>query len=291
MTDITTEILAKAAQEYAEYGATVLRQVIPLAEVDRLGSAVDAMMNKGEKGNDDRSSGGRFFRDIYTTLYSPEFNHFVTSSGLAAIAGSVMRSQQVHFFYDQLLVKEPSTPAATPWHQDLPYWPASGENIISTWVPMDPATPESGVVTYVKGSHRWNKFFPTQPFTAGPDDDLAKSWQPGSSFDRPDGPGKMTLKDVRDHPEHYEFLSWSVEPGDVILHHPLIVHGAPGNQSTNQRRRALALRWFGDDARWDVSRPNFMKAMCKRDNLPYPELDQGQKITSCPPFFPLVWEA
>lgn len=286
--DIDKE-LEQAAQEYAKNGAIVLRQVVPIDEVRKLGEAIDEMIAAGERGNPDSSAGGKFYRDLFSTLTVPGLNEFVTSSGLGRIAGKVMQSREVRFFYDQLLVKEPATPAATPWHQDLSYWPATGEQVISTWVPVDAATPESGVVTYVKGSHRWNKFFPIQPFTAGPGDDIAESWDPDSDYDRPDGPGKMTLKDVRDHPENYEFLTWNVEPGDVILHHPLIIHGSPGNTSATQRRRALALRWFGDDACWDNSRPNFMRMIAKRDNLPFPELAQGQKIETCPPFFPLVW--
>ena len=42
-------------------------------------------------------------------------------------------------------------------------------------------------------------------------------------------------------------MAWDMEPGDVLVFHPLIVHGSQGNSSTTTRRRALATRWFGDD--------------------------------------------
>ncbi len=64
-----------------------------------------------------------------------------------------MGVDKVWFFYDQLLVKEPNTAEPTPWHQDGPYWPLRGEQVMSIWVPFDHATRETGVVTYVKGSH------------------------------------------------------------------------------------------------------------------------------------------
>jgi hypothetical protein len=38
-----------------------------------------------------------------------------------------------------------------------------------------------------------------------------------------------------------------MEPGDVLLFHPLVVHGSGGNSSATRRRRALATRWLGDD--------------------------------------------
>lgn len=289
MTDDLESQLARAIREYDENGATVLRQVVPLDKVQALGEAVDAMMAAGEHGNDDRSSGGRFFRDLYSTITQPAFAEFMRNSGLAAIAGKIMRASEVRFFYDQLLVKEPGTAARTPWHQDLPYWPFRGEQVLSTWVPMDAATPENGVVTYVKGSHMWNKFFPIQPFSEVPGAE-PEPWTPDSPYDRPDGPGR-TLADVRNHPENYEFLTWNVEPGDILVHHPLVVHGAPGNEATGKRRRALSLRWLGDDATWDNSRPNFMRMICKRENLPFPDLAQGSKVSYCEPFFPLMWSA
>ncbi len=279
--------LDRAIREYDENGATVLRGVLSLEQVQALGDAVDAMMEAGEHGNDDRTSGGRFFRDLYSTITQPAFAEFMRSSGLAEIAGKVMRSSEVRFFYDQLLVKEPGTAARTPWHQDLPYWPARGEHVLSTWVPMDPATPENGVVTYVKGSHRWDKFFPTQPFTETSGGEV-EPWSPDSPYDNPDGP-ENTLADVRDHPEKYEFLSWNVEPGDILVHHPLVVHGAPANAGKGKRRRALALRWLGDDVTWDDSRPNFLRMICKRSDLPFPDLEQGEKFRECGPFFPQMW--
>ena len=43
-------------------------------------------------------------------------------------------------------------------------------------------------------------------------------------------------------------LEWSLEPGDAVLFHFRTVHGARGNHSATTRRRALSLRWVGDDA-------------------------------------------
>jgi len=45
-----------------------------------------------------------------------------------------------------------------------------------------------------------------------------------------------------------------MEPGDVIAFHYRCVHGGPGNL-TNGRRRAVALRFVGDDATISTKRP------------------------------------
>ncbi len=47
-----------------------------------------------------------------------------------------------------------------------------------------------------------------------------------------------------------------MEPGDCsTLHHGLTVHGAPGNSSLSQKRRAYIIRWAGEDATYNP-RPN-----------------------------------
>lgn len=299
----TESDLAQAALDYERDGAACLRQVVSPDLVRELGDVVDALMADGVHGFDavpDRSR-GRFYGDVFSTLHQPVLKAFVSRSGLAEIVGKIMKSAEVRFFYDQVLVKEPGTSARTAWHQDLPYWPVTGEQVISTWVPIDAATPESGVVTYVKGSHRWAKFFPMQPFSEDPGaavnqpnpgskPDLDKSALGSNAkpvYDDADGPGKHTLADVRAHPEHYEFATWDVEPGDVIIHHPLAVHGAPGNLSQARRRRAVAYRWLGDDARWDDSRPHFMRGLKNLPGFPYPALSQGAKLDA--PLFPVAW--
>lgn len=277
----------RAVREYEEAGATVLRNVIDPVWIVRLARTVDHILESRATGAEmTRPGEGRFFGDLFSRLLHPDIDSFVKHAGLAQLAALLMKSQEVRFFYDQLLVKEPGTPKRTPWHQDLPYWPASGEQILSIWVPIDAASPENGVVTYVRGSHRWNSFFAMEEWTDNEPVLTDQAFRPPVGVYR-NGQGGQTLADVRDHPERYEFLTWSVEPGDVIIHHPLAVHGAPGNLSRDQRRRALATRWFGDDARWDDSRPHFMRLLRNQPEFPYPKLETGAPMAD--DLFPRLW--
>ena len=59
-----------------------------------------------------------------------------------------------------------------------------------------------------------------------------------------------TIPDFDAQRDQHEFLSWELQPGDMIAFHALAVHGAPGNRSSSRRRRAWAMRWLGDDARY-----------------------------------------
>ncbi len=287
---LRSEEVESAIAEYDRDGATVLRNVIAPEWIDRLGEAVDVLMAKGVRGtNLAGAEEGRFFGDLFSWLNEPTIEAFVREAGLAEVAGRIMRSSEVRFFYDQLLVKEPGTPKRTPWHQDLPYWPVAGDQILSIWVAIDPATPSNGVVTYVRGSHKWKRFFPMEPFSEDARADLEAETRGLDIYDA-DVKGQWgNLGDIRDNPDRYDLVAWNVEPGDVIVHHPLTVHGAPGNLSIGARRRALATRWFGLDARWDDSRPHFMRRLQSDTAFPYPRLGHGEAVTD--PLFPLLWKA
>ena len=291
MADIMGEdAMRHTIDAYQRDGAAVLRNVVSRDWIARLGEASDQVMAVGAGADINRAGEGRFFAGMFSWLINADYAAFIRESGLAEIAGRLMGCREVRFFHDQLLVKEPGTAKRTPWHQDLPYWPVRGEHILSIWVPMDAATPENGVVTYVKGSHRWNAFYASESWSEkGPPAHQKPAAELGSLPYR-DAANGSTLADIVEHSERYEFLAWNVEPGDVIVHHPLAVHGAPGNLSADRRRRALATRWFGDDVRWDDTRPHFMRRHFEsQSGFPYPKLRTGDRIDD--PLFPVIWPA
>jgi ectoine hydroxylase-related dioxygenase (phytanoyl-CoA dioxygenase family) len=72
-----------------------------------------------------------------------------------------------------------------------------------------------------------------------------------------------------------------MEPGDVVVHHPLTVHGASGNRSQSQRRAAISVRYLGEDAVWDP-RPATMPLPGQPSYPPGTPLTDEQR-------FPIVW--
>ncbi|WP_197277785.1 phytanoyl-CoA dioxygenase family protein [Novosphingobium sp. KN65.2] len=277
--------IEEARLAYQRDGAAVLRGVVPAEWIERLARATDRILERQSGTDINKPGDGRFFAGFFPWLEDADYAAFVNEGPLGELAGKLMGSRHVRFFYDQLLVKEPGSSKRTPWHQDLPYWPVLGNDIISIWVPMDVATPENGVVTYVRGSHLWDAFFPQEKWNEGSGATAGSA----EAFDVIKAPNGASIADIRDHPESYEFLTWNLEPGDVLIHHPLTVHGAPGNLSSTSRRRAVATRWFGDDVRWMGSGDNFMRRLHKmQPDFPFPELADGARPVA--PVFPLVWQ-
>jgi ectoine hydroxylase-related dioxygenase (phytanoyl-CoA dioxygenase family) len=251
---------------YARDGVVALRGVMPQAWLDFLAEAIEhAMANPGPHAEEyaPPGGGGRFFGDLELAERLPAFRRFALESPAAQLAARVMGASRVHFFYDQLLVKEPGTAERTPWHQDQPYWAVSGAQVCSLWLPLDPVPAEIGV-EYVAGSHRWPAYSPYHFADATP-------YQ---------GTGLPSLPDIEAARAAHRILSFDLEPGDCLVFQAMIVHGAPGNRGT-RRRRALATRWAGDDARY-CRRPGEV-AIPTAD----PGLAHGARLDCAR--FPLVW--
>lgn len=180
--------------------------------------------------------GGRFFDDYCNWMRIPEFEEVIRSSPAAEVAADLMGSKRVQVFHDHVLVKEPGTSKATPWHQDGPYYFVDGIQNVSFWSPVDPVKGNS--LRCVAGSHAWEKpVLPTR-------------WLAESSF-YPNEEDYMPVPDP--DAEGMNIKEWEMEPGDAVAFNYGTLHGARGN-TTNVRRRAFSLRLIGDDARY-IERP------------------------------------
>lgn len=227
---------------YREDGAVVLRRLLDAATVERLRSAVRTVLGSlSAHGNEYARPGeARFAQDMFMARRADEagavFRDLVFHSPLAEAAGRLMGARRVRFFYDQMFVKEPGAAAPTPWHQDLPYWPLRGEQICGLWCALDPVDADSGAVQYVRGSHRSGRWYRPRHF--GGDAGY-------------DGAAGEAMPDIDATVAPEDCLSWTLAPGDAIAFHGLVIHGAGGNHHAQRRRRAVSLRWMGDDAVFD----------------------------------------
>lgn len=235
--------------------------------VEQIRSGIDR--NMSEPGpyaaeNLKEGEGGRFFDDYCNWTRIPEFEDVIRKSPAAEVAADLMQSNKVQVFHDHVLVKEPGTSKATPWHQDGPYYFVDGVQNVSFWSPMDAVTDAS--LRCVAGSHAWEKpVLPTR-------------WLSEENF-FPNEEDYMPVPDP--DAEGMEIREWTMEPGDAVAFNYATLHGARGNTSQN-RRRAFSLRLLGDDARY-VERPG-------RTSPPFPghEMQPGQVLRE--DWFPVIFE-
>lgn len=184
---------------------------------------------------------GTFYQDQANPDSFPAYRELLVETGVADIAADLMRSEDVWLMYEQIWLKEGDATRRTPWHQDLPYLPASGEQLAVLWTSLDPVAREHAL-EFVPGSHRGPLYNPT---AFNPEDVNA------NLFSGDDWP---PLPDIESAREDFDILGWATQPGDVVVFHPAILHGGAPTPAGG-RRRTLSLRFFGDDARC-ASRPH-----------------------------------
>ncbi len=257
---------AREIEAFQRDGAVVLRGVFA-DWVDVMAAGIDRnMADPGPYASENAVTEGRFFDDYCNWQRIGEFERVVRESPAAELAARAMRSRRVQFFHDHVLVKEPGTPKPTPWHQDGPYYFVEGAQTVSMWIPLDPVREAS--LRLIAGSHRWPGM--VRPVSWADDSDFYDADQQWIAVPDPDS-------DV----DRFSVLEWDMDPGDAVLFDFRTVHGARGNR-TGQRRRALSLRWVGDDARY-VERPG-------RTSPPFPGhgMTPGQRLRE--DWFPVIRE-
>ena len=185
------------------------------------------------------SVAGRFYSGTDSWRHFDGLRRFACESPLPGLIAPLLRASKVNLYEDSILIKEPGTPDKTYFHQDISYFHVEGEQICTSWLPVDPVSDANGTLQFIKGSHRWGKRYrPNHFVTDLPMDDTDGEVVPDFHADR----------------RGREILRFDMQPGDLTVHHCRTLHGAAGNASPTMRRRALSVRYCGDDARYRIRR-------------------------------------
>ena len=126
-------------------------------------------------------------------------------------------------------------------------------------------TDPNGAMEFVAGSHRSGRRY--QPFDFRHTDAVVTDeFEP--------------LPDVDANRDEFRIVTWELEPGDAVVFSALTLHAAAGNDTRDRRRRALSIRYTGDDARF-IERKKMIRLL--RD----PGLRAGDRM-DCE-LFPVAW--
>ena len=255
---MVTEDLVK---QYQSDGAIAVRNVISAEWLERLGSAIERdIANPGPFDHSYDVAGGRFHGNLRLWEIDPDFGEFCLSGPGVGIAQSLLDASRLNLLYDQLFVKEAGADHPTRWHNDQPYWPVLGRDVVSVWVALDQVNADNGRLEFVRGSHLWNRWF--QPETFGPNSG-------DTQYER--NPDYELMPDIEADRDAYDLISWDLEPGDVYVFNGMTLHYASGNSTSNRRRRGYTVRYCGDDVRYDprvgTSLPLWVEGLEKGDLL------------------------
>lgn len=180
---------------------------------------------------------GTFFQDLANTPMWPAWVEALRASPVPELLATLWGCDDVWFYYEQVFLKEGGPTRRTPWHQDSSYLAVTGGQVANVWVPLDPVSAEDAL-EFVPGSHRGVLYGPS---AFSPEDDTAPL-DPSSPLPR--------LPDIEAHRERWDIVSWACQPGDAIVFDIGLLHGGAATRPGG-RRRTVALRCFGPDARND----------------------------------------
>lgn len=159
-------------------------------------------------------------------LAFPFLAEVVTDQRIVACAQALV-GVDVALWSTVLFIKEPDSAAFVSWHQDAYYMGLDSANFVTAWLALTPSILESGCVSVIPESHRERA---DHVDTFGSDNILTR----GQQVDRVDASAAVHLE---------------LQPGQMSLHHPWLVHGSQPNR-TSGRRIGLAMQsYLGSDVR------------------------------------------
>ncbi len=197
------------------------------------------------------------FHFLGAWLVDPWFHDILFSPQVTVPVSQLLGVRRVRFWHDQVFYKPPRHPGVVPWHQDYSYWTRSiPPNHVTVNILLDDASPESGCVHYIPGSHRWG-LLPKVPF--GGDMDSVKERLP---------------KHLR---PAFKPLATPGKAGQAYFHHSHTMHGSYQNRS-DQPRRAVVLNYMNAETRCADGTSPLLKGV--------PLIAEGEIIQG--DFFPVV---
>jgi len=153
---------------------------------------------------------------------------FVFGKRLARLAAELMGVRGVRLYHDQALYKEKSG-GVTPWHADQFYWPLSGPNTCTVWIPLQQTPREMGPLAFAAKS---------QQFTFGRDLEIS------------DASEKLIAEKMRE--AGFAYVEEPFDLGEVSYHYGWTFHRAGAN-TTDRAREVMTVIYMDQDMR--LARP------------------------------------
>ncbi|MFC6878594.1 MULTISPECIES: phytanoyl-CoA dioxygenase family protein [Actinomadura] len=132
----------------------------------------------------------------------------------------------IALFASAYISKPPFTGKPVLWHQDGAFWPLDPMRVVTLWLAVDRSTPENGCLRVIPGSHKEVLH------------EVRERGDAGAVF------GVESAAGV----DESEAADLVLEPGDVEVHHPNIMHGSEANDSP-YRRCGLTIRYIPTSTR------------------------------------------
>lgn len=164
-------------------------------------------------------------RIVWAAAAAPDLLALGRDQRILSLASQILDSEEADHLINQVHLKEPHDGVSFPWHQDEqnrrlfdPEWDDCGKNgsFVQIIMAIDHCTEENGPLLVIPGSHKWGylnfgKFLTTE---------------------------ELDTRFMKDHDTTTTHIQVPLimNPGDVVLMHPRLIHGSWPNESQQSRR-------------------------------------------------------
>ena len=143
----------------------------------------------------------------------PFWVRFLSDNHLLDVAEALI-GPDVAFFAADYICKAPRSGKGVLWHQDGHYWPLDPMDVITVWFAVSESLRSNGCVRVIPGSHKsgLHRHSPERK------ENYILNQADPTAFDE------------------NQAVDLVLSPGDISVHHPLLLHGSDPNESDSWRR-------------------------------------------------------
>jgi len=202
--------LEKSAAEYQENGFSIIRNAVPVELIEDISNHVDWLIKRYPDLRPEHLHHPLIRNDAFWV-------RVVSDPQLVDIAEFFL-GPDVACFTAHYICKPPRDGQPVLWHQDGAYWKLDPMRALTVWVAIDQCTTENGCLRVIPGSHHLplsqpvrRTDLPNMLFSAT-SDELVSEWA-----------GRQGMVDIE------------LNPGDIEIHHPNLLHCSGPNLSARRR--------------------------------------------------------
>jgi phytanoyl-CoA hydroxylase len=200
-------------ESFRDTGYLLLPSGFDRGTMDRIAADILAQLEEVERrraADTSRPDPARFRRWVLGLhRHSPRIRDFVLSDAFKAI-GSSLIGNEVDMYFTSTITKSPGRNHSVDWHQDVVYEQDGHSPRLLCWTSVTASNRENGGLSVIPGSHRAG-LLPHEPSALYPRDQQTVGVDPSKA------------------------LPMDLNPGDILVLHPHLVHGSPESSSSGHR--------------------------------------------------------
>lgn len=254
MSTASTNVQPNLAAAYAREGYVIVRNVIDQDLVRETDAFVDWLLKKHP---DTRPEA----LHSYLMRDEPFLLRLVSDDRLLDLAAHFI-GPNIALYGAHFICKPPGDGKLVAWHQDGSYWPLEPMEVTTLWLAVTESTPENGCMRVIPGTQHMNL--------------QAMNDQHRIEGALLSGMDQALADETR-------AVDMVLQPGDVSVHNPNIIHGSNANHS-NRWRRGLTIRYIPTTTR--VTEPGVGSQFLLRgaavpginQYLPWPQFVPGEHM-------------